>query len=192
MKKIILLAVLAFGAVTANAQQREKGAIEISPQIGLSLSDYYGKDVGSDSHTPISSIAIGFGADYFLNNRWSLHSGMFSQTMGADLDLIQELHYLTIPLNASWHFGSTRRWNLNFGPSIGILTSAKYGGIDNKNEFHSTQLGLNLGIGYKIKVTEKFSLLVDYQAMSGLTNATKEYTIKNSYGSLNVGGVIKL
>lgn len=192
MKKITLLAFLAFGFAT-HAQQREKGTIEIIPQIGLSISDYYGKDVSSDSQTAISSINVGVGGDYYFNNRWSLRSGLLFQTMGSDgAFAIEELRYLSVPINANWHFGSTRKWNLNFGPSVGFLTSAKAAGVDIKDSFNTTQIGLNLGIGYKIEVSPKFSILVDYQAMAGLSNATKDFTVKNSTGSLNVGAVIKL
>lgn len=183
---------MAFSAVTAKAQQREKGTIELAPQIGFAISDFHGKDVPSDSHTAVSSLNIGVGADYFLNNRWSIHSGLFLNTMGSDLAQIQELRYLTLPVNASWHFGSDRRWNLNFGPSVGFLTSAKYDGTDNKDAFNKVQVGLNAGIGYKIKVTSKFSVLVDYQLMYGLSNTVKDAEVKNISGSLNVGGIFKL
>ncbi len=44
MKKVLLsvVAVLAFNFV--NAQSREKGAIELIPQIGYSSANYYGEE----------------------------------------------------------------------------------------------------------------------------------------------------
>jgi opacity protein-like surface antigen len=190
MKKIILaMAILCVGMT--QAQQREKGTIELSPKIGFTISDFSGS--GASGNDAISSLSIGVGADYYLNNRWSIRSGLHYQTMGSDIDdTILGLSYLTIPLNVNWHFGKTRKWNLNFGPSVGFLTYAKLGDVDVKDTFNEVQVGLNVGIGYKFELTKKVSLLVDYQGMAGLSNATKDVNIKNNYGSLNVGAVFKL
>ncbi len=191
MKKIILVAVIAFGLTTVQAQEREKGTIEIIPHIGFTISDFSGSDASDNG--AVSSLNFGVGADYYLNNRWSIRSGLHYQTMGTDIDdTILGLSYLTIPLNANWHFGKTRKWNLNFGPSVGFLTNAKFGDVDVKDSFNKIQVGLNVGIGYKFELTKKLSLLVDYQAMSGLTDAAKDLNVKNNYGSLNVGAVFKL
>jgi hypothetical protein len=192
MKKSILTIVAVFAFGFANAQSREKGTIEVIPQIGYTSANYYGGESGTGNH-PISSIGLGVGGEYFFNDRWSLHSGIMSQTMGTEFSRVEDvLKYVTIPVNANWHFGSTRKWNLNFGPSIGFLTSAKSNGVDIKNGVNSTQFGLNVGIGYKIEISEKFSILIDYQSMSGLSNAAKKYSFKNNAGSFNLGGVIKL
>ena len=133
--------------------------------------------------------------DYFFNDRWSLRSGLLFQTMGTSIGSIEEkLSYMTIPVNANWHFGSTRKWNLNFGPSVGFLTTAETDGQDIKKLANSTQLGLNVGIGYKIEVSEALSILIDYQSLTGLNNVGKDSNVKfkNSFGSFNVGVVFKL
>lgn len=194
MKKLLFVAVSVFAFGFANAQSREKGAIEIVPQIGYSSAVYYGdSDINAD---PLSSITYGVGGEYFFNDRWSLHSGLLFQTMGASGSggYEEKINYLTLPVNANWHFGSTRKWNLNFGPSIGFLMSAKAGSIDVKENVNSTQIGLNVGIGYKIEISEKFSILVDYQSVTGLSKIDKTNTsaVKNSFGAFNVGGVLKL
>lgn len=194
MKKIILLAVSLLGFNAANAQLRDKGAIELIPQIGYSSANYYGPEINNND--PISKATFGLGGDYFFNNRWSLRSGLHYQTMGTQFYGYEEnLNYLTIPVNANWHFGSTRKWNLNFGPSIGFLLSADNSeGVDIKDAVNPTQLGLSYGIGYKIEVSPKFSILLDFQGMSGLTEIDKDgmFSIKNAYSSFNVGGVFKL
>jgi hypothetical protein len=196
MKKIIL-SVLALGAFTfSNAQTREKGAIELTPQIGYSSSNYYSGDAGS-ANEPISGVAFGVTGDYYFNNRWSLRSGLLFQKMGTEIEVLgikDELSYITFPINANWHFGSTRKWNLNFGPSIGFLTAAESEGVDIKDGVVSTQIGLNVGIGYKIEVSPKLSILIDYQSMAGLTDIIKgsEFSTQNNYGSFNLGLVCKL
>lgn len=184
------MAVFAFGLT--NAQLRDKGDIEIIPQIGVISANYYSGESGS-GNSPITSASFGVGSNYFFNDRWSLLSGLIYQPMGTEFSGYKdELKYVTIPVNASWHFGSTRKWNLNFGPSIGFLTSAEANGVDIKSEVNSTQIGLNIGIGYKIEISDNFSLLIDYQSLTGLTETAKIYSFKNTAGTFNLGGVIKL
>ena len=193
MKKITLTIVAIFAFSIANAQLREKGATELTPKIGYSSSNYYGNN-GSGNST-LSKVAFGVNADYFFNNRWSLRSGLDFQTMGSQFYGVEEkLNYLTIPVNANWHFGSTRKWNLNFGPSIGFLLSAKDNDTDIKYLANTTQIGLNIGIGYKIEISKQASILIDYQSITGLSDVSKssDTTIKNSFGVFNIGGVFKL
>ncbi len=186
--------VAAFTLTFVNAQSRANGTIELIPQIGYSSANYYGKDVSS-ANKPITDLAFGVAGDYFFNNRWSLRSGLLFQTMGTSgTGFKDKLNYLTIPVNANWHFGSTRKWNLNFGPSIGFIMSATTNGIDIKNQVTSTQIGLNVGIGYKIEVSNAISILLDYQSLTGLTSPAKQsnYDFKNSFGSFDIGCVFKL
>ncbi|MFD2910165.1 porin family protein [Flavobacterium ardleyense] len=194
MKNILFSAVALFAVAFASAQSRDKGTIELIPQIGYASSNYYGEE--NLQNSTLSSVTFGVGADYFFNNTWSLRSGLHFQTMGSKVlsNYEEKLNYVTIPLNANWHFGSTKKWNLNFGPSLGFLTGAKVNGVDFKNQLKSTQFGLSYGIGYKIEVTDKFSILVDYQGMAGLSEVAKDspYSLKNIHSSFNVGGVFKL
>lgn len=83
--------------------------------------------------------------------------------MGSKINAVRDykerINYLTLPVNANWHFGSTRRWNLNFGPSIGYLLSADGNGRDLKDKFNKTQIGFNTGIGYKMEITNQISVM---------------------------------
>ena len=200
MKNFIFLSIF-FTSFCGFSQNREKGTIELSPIVGFSSSNYYSSEQLNNSS--ITGVDFGINSDYYFNDRWSLRSGLLLQTMGSEFNgfngfqivkFEDKLKYLTIPINANWHFGSTRKWNLNFGPSVGFLMSAKTNNEDVKEFAESFQLGLNVGIGYKIEVTNKFSILLDYQGVTGLTNVIKDATInvKNSYGVFNVGGVFKL
>lgn len=201
MKKVFLslLALATFGF--ANAQIKEKGTIEITPKIGTSS---FGEFTEHDNSDYNAGIELGATLDYYFNNRWSLRSGLIADKMGSrnhDAGTIyeDELNYLSIPVNANWHFGSTRKWNLNFGLSPSFLTSAKF--IENGNKtnipktaIESFQLGFTYGIGYKIEINEKFGILIDAQFFNGLTNinkATQERILNGGY-SFNLGGVIQL
>ncbi len=176
------------------AQLREKGTTELIPLIGSASSNYYGQT--NLLNEPLSSVNLGVKGDYFYSNRWSLRSGLLFQTMGSQFGgfFKEELKYLTIPVNANWHFGSTRKWNLNFGPTFGILTAANSNGVDFKSELNGFQYGIQVGIGYKLQLSNKFSILLDYQSMSGLSKVSKDSQnqLKNSYGSLDLGAVFKL
>lgn len=200
MKKLFF-ALLVMTNILAISQVRTKGDIEITPKIGSANSNYYGEE--EFDNDGLSSVNFGVESDYFFNDRWSLHSGLLIQTMGSkylgyigpELKTIKEkLTYVTVPINANWHFGSTRKWYLNFGPSVGFLLAAKVDDYNVKDEVNAVQVGLNFGIGYKIFINDKFSLSIDYQGMSGLTEVPKDndFTVKNVYSSFNIGGVIKL
>lgn len=64
MKKIIALVICIVGLSSVNAQNREKGTIELIPQIGYTSANYYGPDVNNND--PISSVSFGVSGDYFL------------------------------------------------------------------------------------------------------------------------------
>lgn len=201
MKKnlLSLIALVTFGFT--NAQIKEKGTVEITPKIGASR---FFENAENDATNYNSGVELGATIDYYFNNRWSLRSGLIADKMGGranDAGTIYEdkLNYLSIPINANWHFGSTRKWNLNFGVSQSFSTSASYtvNGIETEiksSEIESFQLGLTYGIGYKIEITKKFGILIDAQFFNGLTNIIKVNTtrILNNGYSFNIGGVIQL
>ncbi|MES2240839.1 MAG: porin family protein [Bacteroidota bacterium] len=203
MKKILfsLVALISFGF--ANAQIREKGTVEITPKIGTSSFSEYNED--NDSNEFNSGVELGATVDYYFNNRWSLRSGLIFDKMGGKYDVgdpflwEDQLNYLSVPINANWHFGSTRKWNLNFGLSPSFLMSAKlkengYTSNIPSSEIKSFQLGFTFGIGYKIGITEKFGILIDAQWFNGLTNINNANSseITNGGYSFNLGGVIQL
>ncbi len=201
MKKVLLslFALASFGL--ANAQIKEKGTVEITPKIGVSS---FAEFSDRDNSNYNSGVELGATVDYYFNNRWSLRSGLIADKMGSRIEdagnvYEDELKYLSIPVNANWHFGSTRKWNLNFGLSPSFLSSSTF--VENGNKttipesaIESFQLGLTYGIGYKIGINERFGILIDAQFFSGMTNinkATQERITNNGY-SFNVGGVIQL
>lgn len=100
------------------------------------------------------------------------------------------LKYITAPVNANWH--------LNFGPSFSFLTSAEStvngSTFDIKDGVKSFQLGLSIGIGYKIEISEKFGIDISYNENVGLTEASNidEISFKNSHSAINVAAVFKL
>jgi len=198
MKKIIfsIVTLVTFGF--ADAQINEKGTVEITPKIGVSdFNEYFDNDFTKS----IYGVELGITGDYYFNPKWSLRTGLIADKMGGkyfDSDnylYVDKLNYLSIPINANWHFGYNRLWNLNFGLSPSFLINAKINGIEiPDNDIEPFQLGINLGIGFKIEFTKKFSLLVDSQFFGGLTdtNKTSSTEITNTGVSYNLGGVFHL
>ncbi|MFL9830056.1 porin family protein [Flavobacterium sp. ST-87] len=199
MKKTLLslMTLITFGL--SNAQVKEKGVIEITPKIGASAFFENNEDDFTDSN---SGVEFGATVDYYFNDRWSLRSGLIFDKMGGKYDVgdtflwEDKLNYLTIPINANWHFGSTRKWNLNFGLAPSFLLDAKVNDMEiPSSDIESFQLGFNFGIGYKIEVTRRFGILLDFQYFNGLTNiskSTNNVDITNVGTSFNVGGVFHL
>ncbi|MCF8321516.1 MAG: PorT family protein [Flavobacterium sp.] len=201
MKKTIfsIVAIATFSFTTA--QQKERGTFEITPKIGSSSFAQYDGEEFSEYN---SGIEFGITADYYFNNRWSLRSGLIAYKMGGKdktnfYVLEDKLNYLGIPVNANWHFGSTRKWNLNFGLSPSFLTKAtenetgKFEEVNSKY-INSFQIGFTYGIGYKIEINKKFGILIDAQFFNGLSKAYKYNTFETTNGgySYNIGGVIHL
>ncbi len=202
MKKVLLSLITLIFFGLANAQVKEKGIIEITPKIGTSSFAEYNDD--NDSTKYNSGIEFGVTTDYYFNNRWSLRSGLIFDKMGGIYNVESDryedkLNYLSVPINANWHFGSTRKWNLNIGLSPAVLLKSRLKtnyGIEHfpENSLETFQLGMTFGIGYKIEVTERFGILIDAQFFEGLTNfnnaSPERFT--NSGSSMNLGGVIQL
>lgn len=105
---IYLIIFLSF-TVNVYSQVREKGAVELTPKIGYSNFKYY---MYGHPSLALKSVNFGITGDYYLTEAWSIRTGILYQKMGGQtFDSKYELDYLNIPINANWHFGSTRKWN---------------------------------------------------------------------------------
>jgi len=198
MKKLLFISFTVLGLSLVTAQS-DAGEFTLAPQIGVNFS-IYSSEASYDART---SLAIGVIGEYYFSDRWSLRSGLLYDSMGAKdgFDNVDKLNYLTIPLNANWHFGKNRNWFLNFGPAIAILMNAESdlsdgSSIDIKDFIANTDIGLTLGIGHKFDISDNFQLSIDYQGFRGIINIDKDnnlpYDIRNSRDSFNIGGIFKL
>lgn len=203
MKKTLFIALMASFAV--NAQVREKGEVEVSPFIGVSTANYFG-DVGMMNEAVVNPY-FGANLDLYFNNRWSLKTGVEYQTMGSQGESYgfygfesfeEKINFVSVPIHANYHFSKNRRWYLNFGPTINFLTEATSNGMNMKEGITPVQLGLGIGIGYKIYVNERFSIGIDHQEYIGFTNNLKskynnnDLFIGNYFGSFSVKAIFKL
>jgi opacity protein-like surface antigen len=203
MKKNILavVAVLVFGL--ANAQTAKFGI-----KGGMNISNWVGDTEGMDVKSKIGFNVGGF-AEIKLSDKFAIQPELLYSSQGMKLDNIMTeiegndimvdskftLGYINIPVMFKYYVAE--KFNLEAGPQIGFLTSAKvkvivdgYGSAtDNvKENFESVDFGLNFGAGYDF--TEHFFANARYNL--GLSNIAKtepgeDAKINNSVFSLNVG-----
>jgi hypothetical protein len=207
MQKIFTtLFFLVFISISVTYAQKQQGNFEFGINLGYN-SSYVTTNNGFNS-TFISGFNAGVAGDYYFSEGWSVKAkviydqkgwgeGFITTSGGGQLNNVNyKLNYITIPLTASWHFTDSKNWCLNFGPYVGLLTSAKAGGaannLDIKQYLNSTDAGLALGVGFKIPISDNSNVFFEYDTQVGATNVVKPTpTDDTSYqlirGSLNVG-----
>ncbi|MCR8561438.1 PorT family protein [Mucilaginibacter sp. BJC16-A38] len=200
MKKIITTLLVVLGIYTA-AFSQTKGATEFGINVGLNESTVTTGDNQTNSDYRVG-FNVGVSADYYFSDHWSFKAKVVYDQKGWNNGYFDDgtnsytvdykLNYITIPLMANWHFGRTRNWYLNFGPYIGILTSAKLsdGGGDVKDFFNTTDGGLDVGIGVKIPVSDRAKFFIELNGQGGVSDMVKDNTgsaLRNSTSNINIG-----
>ncbi|WP_294822176.1 porin family protein [uncultured Flavobacterium sp.] len=180
-----------------------KGDLELGIGIGTSRSSVNYQDSRLNPQTA-NSINFGGSADYNFANRWSVKAKIVYDTKGwndgtlffrggqlfnADVDL----HYLTVPIMLSWHFGGQRNWYINFGSYAGFLVAAGEENFDAdiKEAFKDTDIGLTLGIGAKIPVSRFLKIYIEYDFQTGFGNLYKDniVSVSKAYSTRNAFNV---
>lgn len=205
MNKQLLCFVLSVLCCVLIGKAQQKGDFELGGNIGLNSSNLqvssyqygYNYNITTDSKNDFN---LAFTSEYYFSDRWGIKAKMIYDKKGFvgfvnDFNKYSEftLSYLTIPVMANWHFGSTRKWYLNFGLYTGFLLDAEmevYKSLDISNTFNSFDIGLALGIGYKFPVSEKIKLFFELDMQGGFQNVLPEnnqISGKNSRSALNFG-----
>nr|WP_321228101.1 porin family protein [uncultured Psychroserpens sp.] len=208
MKKLLTIILFAsLGMFNLNAQS-DKGDIELGLGIGFNYSNVVvGSDAedATDSKTGLNVAAVG---EYYFSDRWGIKAKLIYDQKGWGNGFFENengvfttdynINYLTIPVMANWHFGSTRKWYLNFGPYLGLLLNAETanGGIDVKEGISSTDFGIAYGIGYKFDVADNTKLYIEWDGQAGFSDVFEESnsnsSVRNGRGSFNVGVLFNL
>lgn len=182
-----------------------KSNVEFGANIGYNVS-YVNESGYGDLNSPtVGGVNLGVSADFKTSDRWSIKvKAIYDQKGWADGYLIDnqgetinnmnfQLNYITVPVLATWHFGRTRNWYLNFGPYVGFLLSANETATntDVKSAFNSTDAGIALGIGVKFPITNKLTLFIEDDGQAGVLNIFKNspngVEVQNVRSGLNVG-----
>jgi len=208
MKKILTIVLFTSLSMFNLNAQSSKGDVELGIGLGFNYSNVV---VGSNaenatgSKTGLNVSAVG---EYFFSDRWGIKAkliydqkgwgdGFFDDENGS-ITTDFNLNYITIPVMANWHFGSTRKWYLNFGPYVGILLNAETEkrGIEVTEAFSSTDFGFAYGIGYKFDVADNAKLYIEWDGQSGFSDvfeiSDSGSSVRNGRGSFNVGVLFNL
>ncbi|MES2544405.1 MAG: porin family protein [Bacteroidota bacterium] len=165
MKKLIftVAAVCAFGF--ANAQD---DSMSFGVKGGVNMASVDAEDTGS-----LISFHVGGFAEFMLTEKFAIqpeltYSGQGAKVEGFGGDYNLNLNYLNLPIMAKYFV--TEDLSIELGPQIGFLMSAKADGEDAKDDFNTTDFGLNLGVGFNLN--ENMVLGLRYNM--GLTELEKE------------------
>ena len=140
MKKILFSSLLALVTTYCYCQNDNRVSIglTIEPFIGFSTSTFIEDEAPESSY--LTTFAYGLNGNYFFSDTWSLKLGVIKDRMGGSLFGLTittpdgtisltsetlEQDFISIPLQANWHFGKRKRWNLAFGGAYSISTGEK-------------------------------------------------------------------
>lgn len=205
MKNVFFIAMIMLtGVFSVNAQK--EGGFEFGGNLGVSTSVIATSDsqITSDN---LTSFNLGVSGEYYFSDRWGLKTKLIldNKGWGNGFLIVQgnftatdvKLTYLTLPVMANWHFGSTRKWYLHFGLYAGFLLNAeaKVNGTDVSEAIESVDIGLAAGIGYKFPIAENANMFIEYDGQGGFTDVFANNTgdaVRNSRSSFNIGVLFNL
>jgi hypothetical protein len=201
MKKLFFIAMMTIaGFGTAQAQQTS--GFKLGGNIGANFAAVTDNS-GQNSTDAITSFNIAATGEYYFSDRWGLKAKLILDNKGWGNGFISDgsgnvtitdfsLTYLTLPVMANWHFGSTRKWYLNFGLYAGFLLNgeADANGMDISEAIQSVDVGLALGIGYKFPIAENTFMFIEYDGQGGFLDVFEDNlgdAVRNSRSSFNLG-----
>lgn len=198
MKKLILGIALFGGLSAANAQ------IDLGVKGGLNFSTLSGdsRKLYDDQTKFRTDFYVGGYANYKVTDQISFQPELLYSKQGAGLKTTDNskakivTHNINIPLMGRYEIMDGL--NLEFGPQLGFLVSAKAKSEEGKTDtkvkvtdnFKTFDFGLNFGAGYK--VTDELEINARFtKGLSNINNVFPEgmndnYKITNTYFSVGV------
>ena len=178
MKKLFLVGALAlFGAMNAQVKFGAKAGLNISSLNGdvEGVKSLVGFHVGGFAQVPLAA--------KFTFQPEVVYSAQGAKEDGGDGKI--NLGYINVPL--MFKYAIAEKFNVEAGPQIGLLVSAKekYNGNsdDIKDQLNSVDFSIGLGASYDF--TQNLSADVRYNA--GVSNIAKESDSKIRNGVFQIG-----
>ena len=185
MKKMMMMAVLAIVAMTANAQNtlRENGTFTLQPKVGLGigfLSGDWSSASGVDRKSRFGVLA-GVEGEYYVNDWFSVALGVnYAQQgwkfKGGGISETTKLDYLNIPIVGNFYI--TEGLALKTGVQLGCLLSAKEESTNVKDYYEKMNISIPIGISGEYK-----NFVLDVRYNISLTKINKNSNSENKYRS---------
>ena len=182
MKKMMMIAVMAIVAMTANAQNinREVGAFTLQPKVGLALGSFSGeylKPVGSSSNADPKTKAgfiAGLEGEYYIADWFGAALGISYAQQGWKFEGYKtKLDYLNVPIVGNFYVA--RGLALKTGVQLGFLLNAKEESTDACNKVN---FSIPVGISYEIS-----NIVLDIRYNIALSKCNKNATDGYKYRS---------
>jgi len=185
MNKVILSIITVCMLTMANAQEVKK-IVDFDVIFGAKAGLNFATVTGNVSDTSIL-VGIHFGsmAEVSINEHIAIQPEVLFSIQGSSWSKKgdTQLNYLLLPIIGKYYLVK----NLSFeaGPHLGVLISAKDGGENVKKQISSTDIGFNIGAGYKLY--NKINFGIRYSI--GLTNINNNGNskINNTVLQLSIG-----
>ena len=185
MKKMMMMAVLAIVAMTANAQNtlRENGTFTLQPKVGLGigfLSGDWSSASGVDRKSRFGVLA-GVEGEYYVNDWFSAALGVnYAQQgwkfKGGGISETTKLDYLNILIVGNFYI--TEGLALKTGVQLGCLLSAKEESTNVKDYYEKMNISIPIGISGEYK-----NFVLDVRYNISLTKINKNSNSENKYRS---------
>ncbi len=189
MKKLLLLSILALVSLNLTAQESHFGAKLSGSFTTLTASGDDASD-WNDHTTGKYNLEFGLVGEFILSNQLSIapeinYAGEGDVYEYGELELTVSTSYIQVPVMVKYYINNN--FNFNFGPQVGFLLSADgeteltIDGTsstiseDIKDNFNSTEFGLNIGAGYKFEN----GMFLDFRYYAGLSDLLKDSTDGN-------------
>ena len=158
MKKVLfVVTVLAMISTVSFAQ------VKFGVKLGTNIANGSGDDF-EDADSRIGTVIGGFANFSIIEEKLSFQPELLYSAQGAkDDESTFKADYLNVPLMMKYYFGGL---NVQAGPQVGFLMSAKVEDEDIKDEMKGVDFGFNLGVGYDLD----FGLGFDLRYNLGLSN----------------------
>ncbi len=183
MKKVVLFTIITVLAISnGNAQDFNLGV-----KGGLNFATLTGGNNAEIGWT--TDFNLGVMAEIKISDKFSLQPELMYSGQGYGSDIDSEgriaLNYLNIPLMSKYYV--TKGLSLEAGPQIGFLLSTKGGTNTNKDQFKTTDFGVNFGVGYKLDNGLYFSArynlgLTDINNIDGISDKNRNGVFQLSIG----------
>lgn len=189
MKKLLLSVAIVATALTVNAQKFKVGLGGAFNSTWLMNKNVFDADDDLDIAMTFGG-SFGLKTQYYFNDKLGLELGIMRTGHNQKYDLNDgddhsklKLRYLDVPLLL--RVGGDKGAYFEFGPQFGFLTSAKedydskanifdYSDKDVKNSLNSTNIGIILGFGADVDLSESFTLVAGFRLGYGFSDVTKK------------------